>query len=270
MSSEIVKIYEGKYVKLKSVSSNKIIVFDLDETMGYFSDMNILWRALVSEKYIIDSQTSFNTLLDLYPEFLRNGITVILEYLYHKKQRSECKIYMYTNNIYSPDIPKKIAAYLEYKIGGLLFERVICAFKIGNKIIEPLRTTNHKTYSNLIQCTMMPRNVEVCFIDDKYHKKMEHNKVFYLQPLPYYHDLSIDTIIDRACAHYTHRTLYNTLSQLFPERPAMPPIDTETNIKVSQKLMYHVREFFHLGIISPKTKKQRSTGVTGFTRKKRS
>ena len=233
--------------------------------------MTILWHTLVREHVLQDSQQSFNDLMDLYPEFLRIGIIPIFEYLVQKKSRDECLIYMYTNNIYSPHIPKKIAAYLEYKIGGALFERVICAFKIGNKIIEPLRTTNDKTYSNLLQFVMMPRNVEVCFVDDQYHKKMVHNKVYYIQPLAYSHQLSPDTIIERACVHYGNpHGLYHTLSSLFPERPSTSSDNTETHIKVSQKLMYHVREFFHLGIIVPKTKKKRTSGVAGFTRKKKS
>jgi hypothetical protein len=271
MASQLIKIYEGKYVKHKSENRKKIFVFDLDETLGQFSDMTILWHALVREHVLSDSQQSFNELMDLFPEFLRIGIIPILEYLYQKKNRDECLIYMYTNNIYSPDIPKKIAAYLEYKIGGALFERVICAFKIGNKVIEPLRTTNDKTYSNLLQFVMMPRNVEVCFVDDQYHKKMVHNKVYYIQPLAYMHQLSPDTIIERTCVHYGDpHGLYNILSSLFPERPSMSPLDTETHIKVSQKLMYHVREFFHLGVIVPKTKKKRGSSVGGFTRKKKS
>jgi hypothetical protein len=271
MTSELIKIYEGKYVKHKSENRKKIFVFDLDETLGQFSDMTILWHALVREHVLQDSQQSFNELMDLFPEFLRIGIIPIFEYLYQKKTRDECLIYMYTNNIYSPHIPKKIAAYLEYKIGGALFERVICAFKIGNKVIEPLRTTNDKTYSNLLQFVMMPRNVEVCFVDDQYHKKMVHNKVYYIQPLAYIHQLSPDTIIERTCVHYRDpRGLYHTLSSLFPERPSMDSVDIETHIKVSQKLMYHVREFFHLGIIVPKTKKRKHGGVSGFTRKKKS
>jgi len=49
----------------------------------------------------------------------------------------------------------------------------------------------------------------------------------------------------------------------------MDSLDIEKHIKVSQKLMYHVREFFHLGIIVPKTKKRKYGGVSGFTRKKK-
>lgn len=271
MIEQVVKIYQGKYVKIKSEPRKKIFVFDLDETLGKFSDMTILWYTLVGEEALSDSQQSFNALMDLFPEFLRMGIIPILEYLYHKKTRNECILYMYTNNIYSPDIPTKIAAYLEYKIGGTIFERVICAFKIDNKVIEPLRTTNDKTYSNLLQCTMMPRNVEVCFVDDQYHKKMIHKKVYYLQPLAYCHQLTPDTMIERACVHYGNpRGLYNTLSSLFPERPSLRIVDTETHIKVSQKLMYHVREFFHLGIIVPKTRKKRIFSASGFTRKRKS
>jgi acid phosphatase class B len=63
----------------------KIVVFDLDETLGYFSEFGMFWDALKSyiKNNSIDfnaNQDFFNKTLDLYPEFLRPNIINILTY----------------------------------------------------------------------------------------------------------------------------------------------------------------------------------------------
>ena len=72
--------------------SSKIVVFDMDETLGYFVELGIFWDSLKS--YIkmknievpIDQQL-FNNVFDLYPEFLRPNIINILNYLKKQKTR---------------------------------------------------------------------------------------------------------------------------------------------------------------------------------------
>ena len=57
----------------------KIVVFDLDETLGYFVELSIFILALeeiLNKK--ISSEEFFN-LLDLFPEFLRPKILTILD-----------------------------------------------------------------------------------------------------------------------------------------------------------------------------------------------
>ena len=84
---------------------SKIVVFDLDETLGYFMELGMFWDALKGyikyakhNKINID-QKLFNNILDLYPEFLRPNIIEILNYLKKKKQSNHCnKLMIYTNN----------------------------------------------------------------------------------------------------------------------------------------------------------------------------
>lgn len=71
----------------------KIIVFDLDETLGYFTELNILWNILKDYAKTqslnvssIFNQNYFNKLLDLYPEFMRKSIYSILHYVKYKKR----------------------------------------------------------------------------------------------------------------------------------------------------------------------------------------
>ena len=78
----------------------KIVVFDLDETLGYFTEYGIFWDCL--NKFVISknkkelSQDDFNNILDLFPEFIRPNIINILMYLKNKKQTKCCsKIILY-------------------------------------------------------------------------------------------------------------------------------------------------------------------------------
>jgi hypothetical protein len=93
-----IHIYKGKSFMMSSkknkIQSEKVITFDLDETLGSFGELYILWQA-ITEYYkkvekLHDMNSIFYTLLDLYPEFLRHGILNILGYLYNKKLSGEC------------------------------------------------------------------------------------------------------------------------------------------------------------------------------------
>lgn len=76
----------------------KIVVFDLDETLGYFVQYGIFWDCLNS--YLLQKssaklnqldQPDFDTTLDLYPEFLRPNIINILDYLKKKNIHNAVK-----------------------------------------------------------------------------------------------------------------------------------------------------------------------------------
>ena len=149
ISKEHVKIFKGKYYlpwfKTSHVvhfkAPNKVVVFDLDETLGSFTDLYILWRGI---KHVWPSCNGFTELCDLFPEFLRYGILTILEYLYDKKIKKEChKIFIYTNNQCSTEWVGLISKYLEKKVKSTshhpkypLFDKMICAFKINNKQLQ--------------------------------------------------------------------------------------------------------------------------------------
>lgn len=111
ISDKYAKIYKGSNIlKVKSKKKTKVVAFDLDETLGSFVDLDILWKLIHQFKPTNNSYSSpdgpdhnrgtsvreanirpppnnidFNNLLDLYPEFIRYGIISILEYLKQKK-----------------------------------------------------------------------------------------------------------------------------------------------------------------------------------------
>lgn len=165
----------------------KIVVFDLDETLGYFTEFGIFCDCLNNYfKNAAYSNTNFNELLDLYPNFLRPKIMNILRYLKGKKKENKCyKVMIYTNNQGDKSWAMNIKKYFDDKVEYELFDKIIAAFKVRGKQVEIGRTSHDKTMDDFVRCTKLPENIEVCFIDDLYHSGMEDDKVYYINVKPY-------------------------------------------------------------------------------------
>lgn len=185
----------------------KIVVFDLDETLGYFTQFGIFWDCLHNflntnktdnNENIKLTQNNFNEMLDLFPEFIRPNIINILQYLKHKKKTNCChKLMIYTNNTGSKEWANQIKSYFESKLNYKLIDQIIAAFKINGTQVEMCRTTHDKTQHDLIRCTKIPMNAEICFIDDMFHPKMVDDNIYYINLKPYYYDLEFETITQR-------------------------------------------------------------------------
>ena len=175
----------------------KIVVFDLDETLVYFTEFGIFCDCLNNYfKQRNYSNQHFNELLDLYPLFLRPKIVTILQYLKRKKKENKCyKVMIYTNNQGDIDWTNNIKKYFESKIDVVLFDKIIAAFKIGGKHVELGRTSHDKTMDDFVRCTKMPENIELCFIDDVYHDGMADDKVYYINVKPYKYQITISDMI---------------------------------------------------------------------------
>ncbi len=178
----------------------KIVVFDLDETLGYFTELGIFWDCLKNylkiENIKTVTQTDFNDTLDLFPEFLRPNIINILTYLKNKKQSKCChKMMIYTNNQGPRDWAYHIINYFENKINYKLFDQIIAAFKVNGKRVELCRTTHDKTHKDFIKCTKLPLNSEICFLDDAIHSEMINDNIYYINLKPYYYDLKFNEMI---------------------------------------------------------------------------
>lgn len=271
MQNTIYNIYKGKQFHKKRLKrTSRVIAFDLDETIGSFTDLEVLWSAL-QEYTDLHEPVNFNHLLDLYPEFLRYGIIPILKYLIEKKNTGECSnIYIYTNNQCGPEWVEMITQYLDYtlKTKTPIFHQIISAFKINNLRIEPSRTTHSKTHSDFIRCTLMPKNTEIFFLDDAHFPEMKQSRVYYIQPKSYVHHLSTKDIVNRFISSKLCLTIHNASTSLlnsylltyFIQRDIFsngnPHIrQLETDILVAQKIMYHLRDFFFIANKNAKTKK---------------
>jgi hypothetical protein len=180
----------------------KIVVFDLDETLGYFTEFGMFWDCLYHYVNTTGSkkltQDDFNDLLDLFPEFLRPNIINILKYLKTKKESRCChKMMIYTNNNGPREWAQNIIEYFESKIGIKLIDQIIAAFKINGKHVEICRTTHNKTHEDFIRCTKLPQNAEICFLDDTFHPGMSNENIYYINIKPYYYDLSFEEMLKR-------------------------------------------------------------------------
>jgi len=239
----------------------RIVVLDVDETIGYFVELGIFCDALTQTAWNNDAMAQyahFNHLMDAFPEFLRPNIMDILLFLKRKKEANECcGVMVYTNNNGPRAWVEHIIKYMESKLGAPLFDQIVAAFKVNGKIIEMGRTTHDKTYDDLMRCTKLPSNVEVCFLDDQMHSHMEHGQVYYINVKPYVHQLSVQTLIDRfmhapALCSTTHMGKADLLHRvsIFMQRftaTHIPkdPMEQEIDRIISKKIMEHLNEFFN-------------------------
>lgn len=180
----------------------KIVVFDLDETLGYFTQFGIFWDSLShylgTKKIYYLTKQDFYLILDLYPEFLRPNIINILNYLKQKKKSNCChKMLIYTNNTGPREWAQNLIGYFEDKINFKLIDQIIAAFKINGKRIEICRTSSNKSHSDLIRCTKIPADAEICFMDDHLYPEMVGDNIYYINIKLYYHDLPFEEIINR-------------------------------------------------------------------------
>ena len=243
----------------------KIVVFDLDETLGYFVEFGIFWDSL--DKYLREykkqhedlSQNYFNKILDLYPEFLRPNIISILNYLKNKKYSKCCNgMMIYTNNQGPKKWAQQIVAYFEKKINFKIFDQIIAAFKVDGKRIEICRSSHDKSLNDLIKCTKLPLHSEICFLDDSFYPNMANKNVYYINVKPYVHDIKYETMIERFMnSSIGSKLVKNEESDIFKtymlkffevyNYTLQEKSEQENNIDkiLSKQIMIHLQEFFN-------------------------
>lgn len=195
---------------MSSQLSNKVVVFDLDETIGYFLELGVFWEALLlyTNPANILTQEVFNKVLDLYPEFMRPNLFTILKYLKRQKTSGLCRsVMIYTNNTGPPEWVHFIKNYIHDKMEYNLFDQVIGAFKVNGKIIEICRTTTEKNKDDFIRCTKLPENIEICFVDNEYHESMHQHDIYYINVNTYINALQPNVMVDRFISNSVSRPL---------------------------------------------------------------
>ena len=268
--------------------TSKIVVFDLDETLGYFMELGMFWDALnayIKYKKINQSinQNLFDCILDLYPEFLRPNILPILNYLKKKKEKKHCnKLIIYTNNQGPLEWANYIIKYFEKKIDYKMFDQIIAAYKIQGKRIEICRTSHMKSHSDLIKCTKIPEETHICFIDDVYHPKMANDNINYINVNPYIYDLEFNVMIDRFLnSNILDKDHNNSITRTFMlqflkryKYVYVKKTNESQNIDkiISKKILHYLGEFFrkkNSKIHTNSTKKQNNINNKNKTLKKR-
>jgi hypothetical protein len=189
---------------IETNSQPKVVVFDLDETLGYFCQIGTFLdcisncsriRSTASRMY---DTRNFFTILKLFPEIIRPKIFAVLKLLKERKESGILhEVLVYTNNNGGRRWVDSLVAYYNYKMKSTVIDNVIHAFKINGQLVEPRRTTHDKTMGDFLNCTQLPSNVEVCFIDDLHHPQMFHDNVLYIRIKPYVHVIPWNIIVDR-------------------------------------------------------------------------
>jgi hypothetical protein len=233
------------------------VVFDLDETLGSFGQFGSFCM-LLDEYYDDDDKaySMFNDLLDLYPEYPRPYILNVLRYLLQKKKDTKCKAVMiYTNNQGERAWVEHIKTYFETKLKSKIFEQIISAFKVDGKIVEVNRTTNDKTIDDFFRCTKLPKDVEICFVDDLFHPKMEDENVYYIHVKGYKHYLPSSVIIKRFLNSNLAKDIKDNhaerqeftdfmMSRLNYNITEKDPDEQEMDVIISKKMLEHMKSFF--------------------------
>jgi hypothetical protein len=165
----------------------KVIVFDLDETLGHFTQLGLFLSGLQTHLGRISYPIEYvHTLLDLFPDYLRYNIVDILKQIkQHQNTDPNIKLVIYTNNG-DPSWVKHIASYLAKKVGcRKLFDHIITNYSYNFSVNE--RTTFDKTYRDLLKCTGYSKKAHILFLDDRRHLGMEHHphRIETMQVFPY-------------------------------------------------------------------------------------
>ena len=229
----------------------KIVVFDLDETLGNFVELGIFCDALRAYKKQEIRDEEFYELLDMFPEFLRPNIISILKYLLKKRETGECsKIMIYTNNQGPRSWCENICKYINTKTKTKTFDQIIAAFRVKGKVVELGRTSHNKSVFDLINCTNLPEDTEICFLDDQYHPLMEDEKVFYINVKPYVHHIPFKDMAER---YYEKKQLSDEKFNEFVENymskynftvKNKEPGDENIDKIISKKIMVYLEDFF--------------------------
>ena len=257
---------------MKNKKEKSIVVFDLDETLGHFEQLSIFWSVL--EKFYTHHKVNYDNvlfynLLDIFDLFLRPKILDILTFLKKKKEENKCdKIMIYTNNQGPKSWANIIKSYLHHKLNYDLFDQTIGAFTINGKKIEICRTSHSKSVSDLINCTKLPENTKIFFIDDQHHPDMENKNVIYIHIKPYVYNYKFSEMINLYYSKNAEDLLKFTTKQQFYqffkknlkghryEHLKKTDLEQEIDNILSKKIIEHLEDFF-------KNKR------TSYTRKKK-
>ena len=253
--------------------TRKIAVFDLDETLGSFTQLGFLRDIFEEYQNRRMSQHEFNMLVDENPEFIRPGILDILDFVVGKRAKGHCDaIMIYTNNNGPRSWSESIASYFDYKLGTRVFDQIICAYKANGKRVEPMRTTYDKTYADLLRCTGLPRSTQVCFFDDVFHPQMKHKNVHYINAKGYSNVVPIETSVSRRCRNNValRNSILSYAENVYGANALRgkhkPQEEQAVDIVVGKYMLHRTQDFFNNSNDEPKSR--RCDPLLGSRRKK--
>jgi len=211
---------------------DKNIVFDLDETIGYFYQIiYIMNTAKLKDVY---------EMFDLFPECFRTNIFEIFHYIIRLKREGKIKsVLLYSNNN-NDEFIGYVISYIHKKLNYLLFDLSI-------SLNTPLRKNNkNKNLKDLIICSngLLNDNSSICFIDDKTHDEMKHKKVYYINCEPYSLTLSSSVVLKRLKIYINLNIDYNH-NYISNEKKK---ISHSIHFLISKEIIKNIRLFLMINI----------------------
>ena len=176
----------------------KVVVFDLDETIGHFSNLSGFIGAIQATS---GREFPVFEALKCFPETFRPGLGPILRDLVWRKRRGEkIRVIIYTNNNGGVEWPTSIAQAMNGLLSYPLFAQVIPGFQGRG-----CRTSHEKSVQDLARCAGIDPKAPILFLDDSSHRQMISDNVYYVQVPVYVPSLSPDEMLNRFVRRYRVR-----------------------------------------------------------------
>lgn len=159
----------------------KCIVFDLDETIGYFTQIFIICNKFEEFHKITIKETVIHSLFDYFNNIFTPGIFVLLAYIrVIKKTYTDIKVILYTNTILPSWWIKYINTYIDTKIHTYaFFDHII-------DINTTTRTSIKKTVTDLhISCNIKSKNTYILYLDNIKHPIILHKNTTFIKMSKY-------------------------------------------------------------------------------------
>ena len=181
--------------------TNLVVVFDLDQTIGYFTQIGILIDSIETITKRKLKLNEFFKLLDMFPLIFRKGMCVcVFDLLKLKKSDdNKVKVVIYTNNMGPKTWVHNIRKYIEQKLDYKLFNKTMCSvWKVCVcKQYEKKRTSHNKRYDDLLNCCNFKKRDKIIFFDDFIHNHMMNNQITYIHNKPYKYDYKFENMVNK-------------------------------------------------------------------------
>lgn len=159
---------------------NKCVVFDLDETIGFFAQLYTIAKTFeTTTKYKLQ-QHHIVTLYKHFYNIFRPGIFTLLAYAQLLKEKYNIYIVLYTNTIMD-DI--WVDAFLQYT-----YDMVKLEFNSVMNLNSKCRSSTKKNLRDLYKCNSSLNSAShIMIIDNKTHKRLLDKNILYVLVKTYYY-----------------------------------------------------------------------------------
>lgn len=212
----------------------KCIIFDLDETLGYFTQIYITTLRFESLNNIKLTYKDYHNLFNEFENIFRPGIFVLLAYLNALKKKYPIKIILYTNTTMCDSFINYIIRYINNKIHSQenIFDDIITLLSSCRKHVTKQFTDIHKciNYLEIGYVFLIIDNDKQILLDKLYSKLIIVTSYKYLY--------LISNLWNSIHKYVNIKKKYNILDDIF--------IDGNNNVELYDKSKNDVLKLFSI------------------------